>query len=70
MYGVTGEENVIDNGTYMIKSGKVQKYISGSCGRVFCGRTYSAFYDLRTEEEKILIALHWSSVKRRIAMRQ
>jgi hypothetical protein len=67
LYGVTGEGNVIGNGTYITQSGKVQK---------FCGRTNTVFYDLRTEEDKILVALkmilkgmslwgvvHWSSVK-------
>jgi transposase-like protein len=57
LYGITGKGNVIGNGTYITKSGKVQKYICRSCGRVFCGRTNSAFYDLRTDEDKILIAL-------------
>jgi len=57
LYGVTGEGNVIGNGTYKTKNGKVQKYICRSCGRVFCERTNTVFYDLRTEEDKILIAL-------------
>ena len=57
MYGATGKGNVIGNGTYMTKSGKVQKYICRSCGRVFCGRTNSVFYDLRTEEDEVLTAL-------------
>ncbi|HOO55161.1 MAG TPA: hypothetical protein PLM24_09880 [Methanothrix sp.] len=34
----------------MTKSGKVHKYICRNCGRVFCGRTNTAFYDLRTED--------------------
>lgn len=57
LYGVTGKGNVIVNGTYMIKSGTFHKYICRNCGRVFCGRTDIAFYDLRTEDDKVLIAL-------------
>ena len=57
LYGVAGKGNVIGNGTYNTKSGRVQKYICHACGRVFCSRTNTAFYDLRTEEEKILLAL-------------
>ena len=57
LHGVTGKGNVIGNGTYMTKSGRVHKYICRNCGRVFCGRTNTAFYDLRTEDDKVLIAL-------------
>lgn len=55
--GKTGRGNVIGNGTYQTKSGKVRKYICKSCGKVFCDRTNTAFFDLRTKDEKILIAL-------------
>ena len=57
LYGIAGKENVIGNDTYNTKSGRVQKYVCRTCGRVFCSRTNTAFYDLRTEEEKILLAL-------------
>jgi len=57
LYGVTSKGNVIGNGTYITKGGKVQKYICRNCGRVFCGRTNTVFYDLRTDEDKVLIAL-------------
>ena len=56
-YGKTGKGNVVGNGTYNTKSGKVRKYICNSCGKVFCDRTNTAFFDLRTEDEKVLIAL-------------
>jgi transposase-like protein len=55
--GKTGLGNVIGNGTYQTKSGKVRKYICKSCGKVFCDRTNTAFFDLRTKDEKVLIAL-------------
>lgn len=57
MYGITGKGNIVGNGRYQTKSGPVRKYICKSCGRVFCDRTNTAFFDLRTKDEKILIAL-------------
>ncbi len=56
-YGIKGKGNVTGNGTYETKNGRVRKYICHTCSRVFCDRTNTAFYDLRTEEDKILIAL-------------
>jgi len=56
-YGKNGLGNVIGNGTYKTKSGRVRKYICKYCGKVFCDRTNTAFFDLRTKEEKVLIAL-------------
>jgi len=35
----------------------VRKYICKYCGNVFCDRTNTAFFDLRTKDEKVLIAL-------------
>lgn len=35
----------------------VRKYICHSCGKVFCDRTNTAFYDLRTSEDKVQLAL-------------
>ena len=56
-YGALGKGNVVGNGTYKTKSGKVRKYICRSCNGVFCDRTNTAFFDLRTKDEKVLIAL-------------
>ena len=56
-YGQTSKENIIGNGTYKTKSGRVRKYICKSCGLVFNDRTNTAFFDLRTKNEKVLIAL-------------
>jgi transposase len=41
----------------MIDSGKVRKYICHTCGTRFCDRTNTAFYDLRTSEDKVRLAL-------------
>ena len=55
--GKAGLGNIIGNGTYQTKSGTVRKYICKSCGKVFCDRTNTAFFDLRTKDEKVLIGL-------------
>lgn len=57
LHGIVGKGNVVGNGTYATKSGRVRKYLCHSCGMVFCDRTNTAFYDLRTNEDKILLAL-------------
>ena len=57
MFGKAGHGNIVGNGTYQTKSGKIRKYICRSCGRVFCDRTNTVFFDIRTKDEKVLIAL-------------
>ncbi|HHD16936.1 MAG: hypothetical protein DRN37_06465 [Thermoplasmata archaeon] len=57
LFGVTNQGNIVGNGRYQTKSGPVRKYICKSCGKVFCDRTNTAFFDLRTKDEKVLIAL-------------
>ena len=39
------------------KSGRIRKYICTSCRTIFCERTNTVFYDLRTEEDTVLLAL-------------
>ena len=56
-YGRTGQGNIIGNGTYETKSGRVRKYICRTCGRVFCDRNNTMFYDLRTSDDKVVLAL-------------
>jgi transposase-like protein len=57
MHGKIGKGNIVGNGTYNTKSGRVRKYICRSCKHVFCDRTNTAFYDFRTNDEKVLLAL-------------
>ena len=52
-YGVAGKGNVTVYGTYQINSGKMRKYICHTCSTRFCDRTNTAFYDLRTGDEKV-----------------
>ena len=55
--GKAGFGNVVGNGTYWTKSGAVRKYICRTCSKSFCDRSNTAFYDLRTKDEKVLIGL-------------
>jgi transposase-like protein len=56
-FGINGQGNIIGNGSYSTKSGRIRKYICTGCRAVFCERTNTIFYDLRTGEEKVLLAL-------------
>lgn len=53
----TGMGNIVANGKYSTRSGVVRKYICRICGKVFNDRTGTVFFDLRTSDEKVLIAL-------------
>lgn len=56
-FGIAGKGNVTVYGTYQINSGKMRKYVCHICGTRFCDRTNTAFYDLRTRDEKVKQAL-------------
>jgi len=56
-YGQMGKGNVIGNGTYKTKSGPVRKFICKACDTSFCGRRNTAFFDLRSDDGKVLLAL-------------
>ena len=56
-YGKAGCDNVVFNGTYKGKNGSIHYLICRSCGRSFSERTDTIFYDLRTDENKVLQAL-------------
>jgi len=55
-YAKLNEGNIVGNGTYQIKSRKIRKYICRTCNSVFSDRTNTAFYDIRTEEGKMIDA--------------
>jgi len=57
MYGETGNDNIVANGTYATKSGTVRKYICKKCGMVFNDRTGTAVFDLRTNDATVMNAL-------------
>lgn len=58
LYGKTDKGNIVSNGTHMTKDGrKVRKFLCKICGESFCSNTGTIFYDLRTPQEKVLLAL-------------
>jgi len=58
LYGKTGKSNIVSNGTIQTEQGENRrKFLCKACGRSFCSRTGTIFYDLRTPEEKVLLAL-------------
>ena len=56
-YGKAGFGNIVGNGTYQTRSGTVRKYICRTCSKSFCSRSNTVFYDLRTKDKNVLIAL-------------
>lgn len=56
-YGISGEKNIIGNGTYQIKNRRVRKYICRECGRVFNDRTDTFFDNIRKDEDVVVSAL-------------
>lgn len=58
LYGKTGKGNIVSNGTIKTKQGERRgKFLCKVCGTSFCSRTGTIFYDLRTPEEKVLLAI-------------
>lgn len=56
-FQLVGRGNVVGNGRYLTRNGRVRNFVCRSCGCSFCDRSGTAFYDLRTSEEKVLLAL-------------
>ena len=59
-YGLTGQGNVVGNGTSISRGEKIRKYICRHCGKVFNDHTGTFYYDLRKEEHIIDLALKMS----------
>jgi transposase-like protein len=57
LYGRTKQGNIVSNGTYPTKSGRVRKFICRTCGNIFNGRTGTVFFDLRTPEDTVILAI-------------
>jgi transposase-like protein len=58
LYGKPGKSNIVSNGTIKTKQGeKRRKFLCKVCGQSFCSRTGTIFYDLRTPEDKVVLAL-------------
>ena len=52
-----GTGNIVRNGTYLTKSGRVRKYVCRACGRSFCERKGKAAFDLRSDDARLLLPL-------------
>jgi transposase-like protein len=57
LYGRTEAGNIVSNGTYTSQSGRLRKFICRNCKTVFNERTGTVFFDLRTPEDKVILAL-------------
>jgi transposase-like protein len=58
LYGKQGRGNIVSNGTSKKKDGKrMRKFLCKECRGSFCERSGTIFYDLRSAEEKVLMAL-------------
>ena len=57
MYGQIGKGNVVGNGTYMTRNGRIRKFICHNCETTFTSRNNTAFFDFKTKDEKVLLAL-------------
>ncbi|MBM4289281.1 MAG: hypothetical protein FJ135_14265 [Deltaproteobacteria bacterium] len=59
LYGKKSQGNIVSNGTYQRK-GEVtaRRFLCRACGHSFCSRAGTIFYDLRSPEERVLMALN------------
>ncbi len=56
-YGKTGKGNIVANGTYQSRGGRVHKYICRTCSKSFTSASNTIFHDLRTDEKTIIMGL-------------
>ncbi|MFH2044663.1 MAG: helix-turn-helix domain-containing protein [Pseudomonadota bacterium] len=58
LYGKIKQGNIVSNGTYRTQKGTPgRRFLCKECGKSFCSRTGTIFYDIRSPEEKVLKAL-------------
>lgn len=60
LYGLTGQGNVVGNGTYTSRGEKTRRYLCRECGKAFCDHTGTFYHDLRKDEKTIELALKMS----------
>ena len=58
--GLTGQNNVVGNGTYVSRGNKTRRYLCRHCGTAFCDHTGTFYHDLRKDENTIELALNMS----------
>jgi len=58
VYGRQGLGNIVSNGSHPGRGGqRVRKFLCKQCRGSFCERSGTIFYDLRSPEDKVLMAL-------------
>jgi IS1 family transposase/transposase-like protein len=62
-YGQINQGNIISISTYMTKSGKRHIFRCNTCNEAFSETRDTAFFDLKTEEKKVIMALKMILVK-------
>ena len=62
-YGQINQGNIISISTYMTKSGKRHIFRCNTCREAFSETRDTAFFNLKTEEEKVIMALKMILVK-------
>ncbi|NWH05347.1 hypothetical protein [Desulfobacter latus] len=62
-YGQINQGNIISISTYITKSGKRHIFRCNTCNEAFSETRDTAFFDLKTEEEKVIMALKMILVK-------
>lgn len=56
-YEQKGKGNIVSNGTYPTQSGRIRQFVCRGCKTNFSDHAGTFFYDLRTPQEKVLLAL-------------
>jgi len=56
-YGQVNQGNIISTSTYMTQSGKRHIFRCNTCNESFSETRDTVFFDLKTEEEKVMMAL-------------
>jgi transposase-like protein len=56
-FGKLGQGNIAGNGTYRTSNGRIRKFICRRCGTTFTDRRRTVFFDFKTKDEKVLLAL-------------
>jgi hypothetical protein len=62
-YGQINQGNIISISTYITKSGKWHIFRCNTCNEAFSETRDTAFFDLKTEEKKVIMALKMILVK-------
>jgi len=58
LHGEKAKGNIVANGTYRRQGeGQARRFLCRACGQSFCSRAGTIFYDLRSPEERVLMAL-------------